>query len=145
MSTHSTTNRLGVALEWCALLKEEEQRQRQSTKEQRAQEQAAIKQQVQEWIAKQQSKVTPLQDHVYIIKASNGCYKIGISFNPRKRIVSLRREVADWAADLEIVHVIASNKAYILEQSLHKRFAAQRVIGEWFLLTADDIDWLRTL
>lgn len=145
MPTHSTTNRLGVALEWAASLKEKDQQQKQTAKEQRLRKRDAKKQAIQEWIDQQRPKAAPLQDHVYVVKASNGCYKIGISFNPHKRLNRLRREVADWAEGLEIVHIIASKKAYILEQSLHKRFAAQHVTGEWFLLTDDDIEWLRTL
>lgn len=116
MSTHSTTKRLDAALAWC------DTRQR----------------------ARQRGDTRPERDYVYIIKASNGYYKIGISFDPLERLKELQRQAAVWAVDLELVHIIASNNAYALEQFFHRRFAEQRVKGEWFLLTAHDIEWLQS-
>lgn len=135
MSNHSTTDRLATALAYCDILKEDRQRKDAI----KAQDKARLKQE------QPKKQVQSLQDHVYVVKASNGCYKIGISFRPRERIKRLRQEVAAWAVKLELVHVITPNHAYGLEQSLHRHFAAQRVTGEWFLLTDQDVEWLQSL
>lgn len=144
MSSHSTTNRLAAALEFCDALDRVRQ-QKQAARERRQQEERVAKglQRREEQFAKEQQSRSR-QDHVYIIRASNGYYKIGISVDPNHRLKELRRQAATWAISLEMVHTIASNNAYGLEQSLHKRFAERRVIGEWFLLTAQDIEWLRS-
>lgn len=140
MSTHSTTNRLAAALAFCDML-EDERRRRQAIREQERQEKIQRLGVVKEQRSQKNTKLKC--DYVYIIKASNGYYKIGISRNPDKRFKELQRDAATWAIELELVHIIATNKAYILEQSLHKRFAEQRVRGEWFLLAQSDIEWLR--
>lgn len=148
MSDHSTTNRLAAALAYCGIL-EKEQRQKQATKEQELQAKKRQLEVVNEHKLQERpkprlrEKAVPILDYVYLIKASNGYCKIGISHNPDKRFKILQREAAVWAITLELVHVITSNRAYILEQSFHKRFAGQRVTGEWFLLTPRDIEWLR--
>lgn len=136
MSSHSTTNRLAAAFTYCDVL--EKTRQQKSVLEQELRE---LREQVK---SKPRKRVRTEQDYVYIIKASNGYYKIGISYDPHVRFKDLQREAAIWAVDLELVHTIASKNAYALEQSLHGRFREQRVTGEWFLLTAQDIEWLQS-
>jgi hypothetical protein len=136
MSSHSTTDRLATALAFCEALDRDRQ-QKQIAKE--LEDKAKPKQQR----SINQRPPETLRDHVYIIRASNGYYKIGISFRPHERIKKLPHEVA-WAKDLKLVHTIAIRNAYGLEQSLHRHFAAQRVTGEWFLLTEQDVEWLRT-
>jgi plasmid stabilization system protein ParE len=161
MPTHSTTNRLAGVLAYCADLERERQRKEE---ESRQQKQKAREQKLQEREQQQQDVVRRLvarkrgepeervipqpkkkvrQDYVYVIRASNGYYKIGISFNPHQRFKDLQRDAATWAIELELIHVIESKNAYGLEQSLHKRFAEQRVNGEWFLLTTPDVEWLQ--
>lgn len=137
MSTHSTTKRLDAALTYCDAI-EKERRRRQAIREQKQQEKQFAQGQ------QRHGRLRPKGDYVYVIKASNGYYKIGISVRPHKRFKELQREAATWAISLELVHIIASNKAYVLEQYFHKHFAGQRVIGEWFLLTDCDVKWLQT-
>lgn len=141
MSTDYTTNRLAAALEHCNIL-EKEWRRREIAKEQELQEKKRQRDSIK--VPKPQSSKARC-DYVYLIKASNGYYKIGISCIPNKRFRELQRDASIWAITLELVHLIQTNKAYILEQSFHKRFAKQRVIGEWFLLTPLDVEWLQAL
>lgn len=153
MSSHSTTNRLAAALLHCDILEREQQRRQaerrqreQFAKDQRQQEKERRREIAREWQLQERSrpKPSPRPDNVYIIRASNGYCKIGISYNPKKRFKELQRQAATWAIELELIHIIVSKNAYGLEQTLHKRFAEQRVTGEWFLLTAPDVEWLQT-
>jgi len=68
--------------------------------------------------------------HVYLMKNSFGLYKIGIAKDPFKRRSSLSTTsgievelVAFWKVD---------EKAYDVEQSLHREFKQYRKMGEWF-------------
>lgn len=43
----------------------------------------------------------------------------------------------------ELVVKFETEAAPIFEQYLHAKFASKQVKGEWFKLTAKDIEWLR--
>lgn len=79
------------------------------------------------------AKFTPPKQSLYIIKL-NGLYKIGISLNPRKRIKGMQLPGVP-----EFVCVVPECNAKYLESSLHEYFCDQRVHGEWFDLTEDDL------
>lgn len=74
-----------------------------------------------------------------------GCYKIGFSWQ------SVDRRVRD--AKGELVLVIPARYPSVLENVLHRRYAAQRVsvvdgcpVGrEWFVLDESDLTWLSGL
>jgi hypothetical protein len=46
--------------------------------------------------------------------------------------------------DTKAVFVIPSCNHYFTENLFHKYFAEKRFKGEWFTLTNDDIEWIRT-
>jgi hypothetical protein len=74
--------------------------------------------------------------YIYMVKsASTGLVKIGRSINPTQRIAAIRTQSGQ---DLTVVCVEES--APDLEQVLHRKFTKHRVCGEWFDLTADQID-----
>ncbi len=80
--------------------------------------------------------------YVYLVRAASGLYKIGRAADPGERL----RELACGSPDeLRLVHAIAAADCVELETRLHRRFALQRVRGEWFQLDAVDVAWLREL
>jgi len=77
--------------------------------------------------------------NVYIMSdARNGLHKIGFSINPTKREKTLQSEVPS-------VSLIFSVKATLdYEESLHLQYESKRVRGEWFNLSSEDLESLKT-
>lgn len=73
--------------------------------------------------------------YTYIVTDSSGMYKIGSSYDPKKRIKSL----AIGNPTISVVLVIDGD----VEKELHGTFESQRVKGEWFGLHAKDIEYIR--
>jgi hypothetical protein len=69
---------------------------------------------------------------VYVIKPrfKDGPFKIGFTTRPLGQRFS-DIQLAHFE-ELEILYLIDSDNPRKLEQSLHKRFRAQRIRGEWF-------------
>ena len=73
--------------------------------------------------------------YTYIVTDSSGMYKIGSSYDPKKRIKSL----AIGNPTISVVLVIDGD----VEKELHGMFESQRVKGEWFGFHAKDIEYIR--
>lgn len=80
--------------------------------------------------------------HVYLIKSSEGYYKIGRSKNVQQRISTLGVQLP---FDIEVLHTIKSDDYRLLETELHELFAPKWVRGEWFALSPDDIEYIKGL
>lgn len=76
--------------------------------------------------------------YVYLFKWMN-FYKIGTSVNVQSRLGPLS---ASLPMPGEILHTIPTNHMSDAELSLHDKFAAKRLNGEWFALSDEDIAWL---
>lgn len=74
---------------------------------------------------------------VYLMKADNGVYKIGMSVNPVQRMLSLERTLP---YDLELIHTIQSKRMKHLERYFHDLFKESRLKGEWFDLTPEQVE-----
>lgn len=78
------------------------------------------------------------EPRIYVIRQGvNGPYKIGLSTNPRRRLAQLQ---TSSPALLTVEAVFAGDRN--VEQSLHSRFAASRLEGEWFAESTDLLEWL---
>lgn len=77
--------------------------------------------------------------YIYLIKAGEH-YKIGKSTNVARRMQQFNLPIP-----IELLHTIAAQDMGRVESYLHKRFADQRVRGEWFTLSPDDIAWVCSL
>jgi hypothetical protein len=73
---------------------------------------------------------------VYLVKGHPGEYKIGRTNLVDRRLSELG---ATASIEQELVHEIKTDDPAGIESYWHKRFAAQRMRGEWFRLTAADI------
>ena len=69
-------------------------------------------------------------------------YKIGTTTNLNKRL-----EILGCGCPFKIVlvHTIFIKDAVGLEHRLHKKFRNQRIKGEWFELTNNDIEYIKTI
>jgi hypothetical protein len=74
--------------------------------------------------------------YVYLIEGDEGCFKIGKSRNPDARVLQLG---TGFSGDLGLVHQIQTDDMRWLESLLHRKFAGQRVRGEWFSLSENDL------
>ena len=81
-------------------------------------------------------------NYVYVINDSHDNYKIGYSYNPRKRINGLQ---SSFPEKLEFVFIIPTLNAFKLEHQLHKQFHDKRLTGEWFKLDCADLGFIRNL
>ena len=84
----------------------------------------------------------PFHGYVYLTDELEGCHKIGLSFDPIRRIRELG---AKLPRPLVIEHLIECRNCYETEAHLHKRYAAKRAGGEWFKLTAADIEAIKSI
>lgn len=85
---------------------------------------------------------TPKEGYVYLVKSVSGHYKIGKSINPHDRI---RTFGVKLPFEVEIIHTIKSLQYHALEKFLHAKFDDKRVNGEWFNLSDDDVDYVKSL
>lgn len=80
--------------------------------------------------------------YVYLIKSTEGYYKIGRSKKLQERITTLGVQLP---FDIELVHNIHSDDYTQLEIELHELFEPKRIRGEWFALSPDDIEYIKGL
>lgn len=66
--------------------------------------------------------------------------KIGVSFEPKKRLRSIQ---AYHARPLELLVTVAAKRN--AEEKAHKRFAAHRLSGEWFRECPEILEWVKEL
>lgn len=78
-------------------------------------------------------------NYVYVVEDYQGRYKIGLSCDPDNRIKALDKKVRKVLL-LEIEGI--RGQAFDLEHTLHRHFATKRIVGEWFSLAQEDLDWI---
>lgn len=86
----------------------------------------------------------PMGQYVYLIQDTSitGYFKIGKTNHPSRRMNEFGVKLP---MDLVIVHIIPCENMSQLESRLHNRFALKRVRGEWFSLSSEDIDYIKSL
>lgn len=84
----------------------------------------------------------PQMGHIYLLSSSVGYYKIGKAIDVEFR---LRQHLRDYPIRIEIVHTISCPNMSQAESFLLSTFSDQRVQGEWFSLTADDVAWVKSI
>ena len=78
-----------------------------------------------------------MKKYVYLISDSNTYnYKIGISNNPERRIKTLQTGNDN---KLKIVHKILCEYYTHVEKALHHRYNLNKINGEWFELSNNDV------
>lgn len=77
--------------------------------------------------------------YVYLVSCGRR-YKIGMSKDVSKRIAGMM-----LPPTAKIVCTIKSDEKRKLERELHEKFASKRRKGEWFRLTAADVEYIKSL
>lgn len=81
------------------------------------------------------------EKHIYLLECG-GKYKIGISSDVNRRIKELDKRPFK-------INILAKSelttKAYKIEQDLHHQYEKNRINGEWYELTDDDIKEIKSI
>ena len=82
--------------------------------------------------------------YVYLLahKSEPGVYKIGRTRNPESRRQTFG-VLLPFPVEFECV--IPARDMVVLESSLHAKFAADRINGEWFRLSPADVAYIKSL
>lgn len=84
----------------------------------------------------------PKAGFIYLAKAENGLYKIGLTSDLKTRIRAIQN---GNLLKVELVHTITTKDMLRAEKTLHARFAKQRSKREWFALTLQDVDDIKSI
>ena len=81
------------------------------------------------------------EGYVYLIEAIglNGTFKIGQAYDPHDRLAHLQ---CACPVELSIECIIPTRNMGETESMLHRKFNGQRVRGEWFSLTRNDVEFI---
>lgn len=79
--------------------------------------------------------------YVYVLKCGDH-YKIGQSKRPRKRLTQLR---TGSPHPIEVVHTLRTAHFRAIERTLHVKFRDKRGTGEWFALSDEDIEYIKSI
>lgn len=80
--------------------------------------------------------------YVYLLQSPTGTYKIGRTKNPADRMHTFSVKLP---FEVEYVCVIPTDDRFTLERTLHRKFKAQRVNGEFFRLSPEDVEYIKGL
>lgn len=83
------------------------------------------------------------QQYTYLMSGAPGLYKIGWTTNPKSRI----SQMGGQAYPVKYVCLIKTDNGEKLEKELHQQFASKRMRSqaEWFALTPDDVEYVKSL
>ncbi|MBD2414515.1 hypothetical protein FACHB389_31500 [Nostoc calcicola FACHB-389] len=88
------------------------------------------------------NQITPKPGYIYVVHAINtDRYKIGKSVNPNNRLVSLSKQAP---YKLKLLFSFAVQDMSKAEKQLHQYFIDKQVNSEWFQLSNDDIEYLKS-
>jgi len=79
--------------------------------------------------------------YVYLLEASIGLYKIGMAKDVTKRLGAF----SGMPFEVSLICSIPCHNMRHLEKSLHFHFASKWVRGEWFALSPDDVEYIKSL
>lgn len=91
--------------------------------------------------AKRECKA-PRSGFVYLAYSETGHYKIGKSSGPKRRIKVFNTKMP---VAVTLVHVFCADDMSKAESSLHERYVASRVKGEWFDLSDIDVKAIKSI
>lgn len=79
----------------------------------------------------------PACGFIYLIRIGDSTkYKIGLSLNPSRRLSQLEKSSP---YEMTLVHVVIVDDMVKAERSLHEKYKARRIRGEWFDLSKEEV------
>ncbi len=80
--------------------------------------------------------------YVYLLKGKTGHYKIGRSVSPDARIKKLE---VNLPFAIKPIHLIQCSDCLKAERELHLKFRNKKTAGEWFLLSNEDVAYIKSI
>ena len=80
--------------------------------------------------------------YIYLLGSPDGYCKIGRTKQLSSRLASIGLQLP---FKVELIHSIRVSDPVKAERHLHKKFSHCRMNGEWFSLSASDINWIKSL
>ena len=75
---------------------------------------------------------------IYVGYDMSGFFKIGMTENYQKRA----QQIQNMNPKFEILCAYSQDKPAVSEAALHAHFANKRVVGEWFELSVEDLQYI---
>ena len=91
---------------------------------------------------KSEKKIKSSPGFVYLIMAENGLYKIGKAKDLKKRLSPFSVE---FPMKWELIYSFKSENYDAAEINLHSQFHDKREVGEWFRLSAEDVEYIKSI
>lgn len=87
-------------------------------------------------------RVANAPGYVYLVKSDSGHYKIGktVNIDDRRKTFSVKLPF-----EIEFENTIKCEDYHTAETKLHYIFRKKRANGEWFNLSAADVNWLKSI
>lgn len=79
---------------------------------------------------------------VYLIQSPTGAFKIGRTKDPNNRMKTFGIALP---FEVEYLCLISTQNMNSLESKLHKKYADKRINGEWFNLSSEDVEYIKSL
>lgn len=102
-----------------------------------------------DWINKERARVKAENERrkytpgfVYLMKSSNGYYKIGRATNVDIRN---KQHLRDYPIAIDVIHFFFCRNCVKGESYLLKMFGDRRLQGEWFELEPDDVKFITSI
>ena len=86
-----------------------------------------------------------MRENVYVFRlVGTGFYKIGMTKN--ESIKNRLQSIKTYSPfEVEVITVIKTKNAFLLEKQIHEKFNSKRMNGEFFELTKSDVIYLKNL
>ena len=78
--------------------------------------------------------------NIYLFGTELGLFKIGMTTN----MVNSRLQQCNVLSPVHVYLVAETYADKYLERELHAKYDSKRVRGEWFRLSQDDVDWIKS-
>lgn len=78
---------------------------------------------------------------IYLMRAADGCFKIGKSRSPLRR----EKDFSGLPFEVGLVHEILADDMDYWEERIHYIFQPERIRGEWFKLSEENVEWFSGL
>lgn len=89
-----------------------------------------------------QNTEPPIPGFVYLVSGRGGDYKIGRSGDVETRIYQLSNQ---WKTNIELICCFYSEDSAGDETTLHNHFSDKSLGQEWFALTDEDIEFVKSI
>jgi hypothetical protein len=87
-------------------------------------------------------KKKPQKGYVYLLQSPTEAYKIGRTKAPQDRIKTFGVKMP---FEVEYIALIKTDDMVKLEVNLHNKFTDKRIDGEWFELSLEDVEYIKSL